>query len=139
MEYVFDLKPVMDKQGRFFNKNHTSHSVEGAETPWIYASGARGMSRCSIPLRGENDDSGKYIVKVHLAELDESQAGKRIFDIKLQGEVVAEDIDVVKEAGAAKHALVYTFAGIDVERKLDIELIAKSGQPIISAVEVKQE
>ncbi|MDA1052801.1 MAG: malectin domain-containing carbohydrate-binding protein [Planctomycetota bacterium] len=42
-----------------------------------------------------------YAVKLHCAQIEARGVGEATFDIKLQGETVAEKVDVIREAGAA--------------------------------------
>jgi hypothetical protein len=139
MEYVFDLKPVIDKRGKYYCQNRSSVEVEGAETPWIFTSGARGMTRFAVPLRAKEDGAAAYTVKLYFAELEQAQAGQTVFDIKLQGETAAESVDVIAEAGGTRRALVHAFSGIAVDGELEVELVPKAGMPIVSAIQVSQE
>ena len=84
-------------------------------------------------------------VRLHFAELDDTEPGKRVFDVKIQGKTVLEDFDVVKAAGGSRRAVVKQFDGITARRALMLEMVPKAGEvtaltaPIISAVEVKAE
>jgi len=138
MEFVFDIKPKLADGGEFFARNSDSTEIQ-ADTPWILASGVKGMQSCEIPLRGEKDGPAKYNVTLHFAELDEGvQAGQRVFDVKLQGLVHAESIDIVREAGGVGVGLVREFKDIDVQDALRLELDAKSELPaILNAIEIE--
>ena len=43
----------------------------------------------------------RHTVRLHFAEPDDVKPGERVFDVKLQGNVVLRDFDVVREAAAA--------------------------------------
>jgi hypothetical protein len=67
--------------------------------------------------------------------------GERVFSIRLQGKTAADSVDVVKEAGGPKKALVKTFPGIAAGRTLDVEFVPVSTQdekalPILNGIEV---
>jgi outer membrane protein assembly factor BamB len=81
-------------------------------------------------------------VRLHFAEIEDGRRGQRIFDVKLQGQTVLEDFDVVRSAGGRNRAVVREFHGIVAERALVLELVAKAADltdstaPIISAIEI---
>ncbi len=115
-------------------------------TPWLFASFARGLRRCIVPLLSKADEPAEYTVRLYFADFDNEQAGKRIFDIKLQGQVVLDDFDIVREAGGSCKAVVRQFRGIAVSGNLEIELVAqdkklssKNSMPVLCGVEVVRE
>jgi hypothetical protein len=78
-------------------------------------------------------------VRLHFAELKKIAEGERRFGVRLQGEPVLEDFDVVREAGGARRCLTREFKGIRIGRDLRIEFAradeTKLG-PLISGVEL---
>ena len=100
----------------------------------------RGFRHMDVDDRAVVTD--RYTVRLHFAEPDDVRAGQRVFDVALQGEVVAPDVDIFKEAGGRNRALVKEFRDVLAERELLIELRAKTGTdaretvPILSGVEV---
>ena len=108
----------------------------------IWAS-ALGLSSYTFPLLGKEDQPARYTVRLHFADLNESAAvGTRVFDVKLQGETVIKDLDVAREAGGAKQALVRVVENVQVTDNLLLELVPRANNPkteqlsILSAVEV---
>jgi len=131
--------------GGFVERNSTYTPVAGTEEPWLFASAARGLGKCVVPLRGAVDGSALYTVRLALADPDNDAAGRRVFDVKLQGRTVLEGLDVAADTGGRDRALVKQFAGVAVDQQLVIELVAKSPKPaveeapILQAIEVVQE
>jgi len=84
-------------------------------------------------------------VRLHFAELDGTELGERVFDVKLQGKTVLKDFDVVKAAGGSRRALVKQFDNVTARRALTLEMVPKAGEvtastaPILSAVEFEAE
>ncbi len=78
--------------GSYFNHDAARLKIEDPEKPWLFCSGVRGMRQCTIPLAEPTDGTARYTVRLAFAELDHEAAGKRVFDIKLQGQVVAEKV-----------------------------------------------
>ncbi len=64
----------------------------------------------------------------------------------MQGQVVLDGFDIVREAGGPRKAVVRQFRGIAVSDNLEIELVAqdkklssKNGVPVLCGVEVVRE
>ena len=106
LEYVFDIKAKLIPGGGYYDQNEKVVKVEDVEAPWVYTSGVRGLARCELPLLGDGDEAAKYTIKLCFAELESCDIGQRSFDIKLQGDLVAENVDVIKEVGSSGVALL---------------------------------
>ncbi|MBA7483213.1 Outer membrane protein assembly factor BamB [subsurface metagenome] len=144
----FSLKLGMDFLGgpEYPRRNSETQTIDGTDAPWLFASCARGLRRCIVPLLSKADESAEYTVRLYFADFDNEQAGKRPFDIKLQGQVVLDGFDIVREAGGPCKAIVRQFRGIAVSDNLEIELVAqdknlssKNGVPVLCGVEVLRE
>jgi hypothetical protein len=127
-------------------RNSETQTMNGTDTPWLFASFARGLRRCIVPLLSGAERGAEYTVRLYFADFDNKQAGKRVFDIKLQGQLVLEDFDIAREAGGSFKAIIRQFRGIAVSRDLEIELVAqdkklssKNGVPVLCGVEVVRE
>jgi hypothetical protein len=105
--------------------NKKANAVDGTNTPWLFASCAKGLKRCKVPLLSEADEPAEYTVRLYFADFENEQAGKRIFDIKLQGKLVLNNFDIVRQAGGSCKAIVRQFRGIVVKDNLVIELMAQ--------------
>ena len=123
LEFVFDIHQQIAPGGGWYSRNTESVKIEDTITPWLYASGGRGLSRFELPLLGESDPKSKYTVKLHFAVLDTDRSG--IFDVRLQGETVAKKVDIENEAGLNR-ATVKEFRDVTVDRNLVVELINDS-------------
>lgn len=136
-----DLK-FADKGG-FSAANEESTPIVGAESPWVFTSFARGLTECSIPLRGPDDPPADYDVTLYFADIENLAASQRVFDVKLQGRDAIQDLDIVSEAGGSGRALVRRVQNVRVADKMAIELVPKSpgpspeGMPVLSAVEIR--
>ena len=145
LEYTFNIAPKFVSAKDYVVVNEKQVEVTGQQSPWVFNSMARGLTSCSVPLRGKEDKPAVYSVRLCCSELGDVTAGQRQFDIKLQGKVVAQNVDVVKEAGGRGKALVRTFQGVKVTDNLAVELVPRSkGKalhevPILSALEVQIE
>jgi len=144
MGFSFELQTQFVQGGGYFRQNDDIQPVAGTDDLWVFSSCARGLKRCVLPLLGEGDDPAEYTVRLYFADLENGQAGRRVFDVQLQGRTVLEAFDPSKESGGSRRAIVREFSGVRVERNLEIELVPRdegisstSRMPILSGVEVR--
>lgn len=115
--------------GKFIERNSTYTPIAGTDDPWLFASAARGLRKCAIPLRGKADGTALYSVRLAFADPDNSEPGRRVFDVKLQGRTVLKGLDIAAAAGGRDRALVKQFSHVAVDDRLLVELVAKSSRP----------
>lgn len=87
-------------------------------------------------------DPGLYRVTLRFAEIfwgvqGPGGAGRRVFDVSLEGEVVLDDYDIFADVGAAT-AVRKDFAVAVVDGVLDIDFVGVVDQPKLSAYEVER-
>ena len=130
----------------YFSRDFKSLDIAGTDKPWLFTSGCRGMVRCEIPLT--EDHAGQpavYTVRLGFSALPGDRPGRRVFDIKLQDAVVAEDFDIMEAAGKMDVAVVKEYKGVKAKEVLILELDPKTANPdmdempIINFVEVIRE
>lgn len=129
MGFSLELQTEFLEGGGYFRQNSQDKPVAGTDIPWVFASCGRGLRRCLLPLLGAQDKPAEYTVRLYFAELENAQEGERVFDIKLQGQMVLEGFDVVKEATGPARAVTREFPGVSVDRDLEIELIPRNQKP----------
>jgi len=84
----------------------------------------------------------RVTLRLHFIEHDNVTPGQRVFDVKVQGKVMIEALDVIAAAGGTNRPLVKELTGIDATRNLTVELVPRtkavtpSTAPIISAIEL---
>lgn len=132
------------REGGFVARNSTYTAIEGTKEPWIFASAARGITRCAVPLVDPGDGEARYRVTLLFADPDNDKAGHRVFDVKLQGRTVLGKFDIAREAGGKDRAIVKQFGGIAVAGKLMVEFKAPANapldrQPILQGLLVERE
>jgi len=121
--------------------------VEGSDKPWLFSSGCLGFSTCEIPLIDDifGETEGVYTVRLGFKALPNDRSGKRVFDIRLQGEIVLEDFDIRKEAGSTDNVVIKEFTGINVKNLLTLNLVSEKADPtsdeapIINFIEIVRE
>jgi outer membrane protein assembly factor BamB len=141
LEFDLKLDTKFATAGSYTSLNEESHTI-ATETPWIYTSAASGLLRSSVPLLGDGDPAAKYTVKLHFIDLENSEPGKRVFDVALQGKSVDPGLDIVAVSGGKAKAIVREYKAIAVSGSLDIELTPSKDAklphelPVLSAIEV---
>ncbi len=76
-----------------------------------------------------------YRVRLHMAENFWSQPGKRVFDIRAEGRVVARGVDIYRSVGRAA-AQVLTLDVPVRDGRLDLDFVSRADNPLVNAVEV---
>ncbi len=118
----------------YFAHDSKGQSIAGTDKPWLFTSGCRGLVRCQIPLidAEAGQPEGRYDVRLGFRAPDGDLPGQRVFDIKLQGQVVRENCDLAQLSNGTDQAVILDFEGVPVSGALALELAAK-GSPITEA------
>ena len=104
----------------------------------IYQTQREGLSAYRFWL-SDGVFSGQLEVELRFAELTATGPGERVFDVRIEGETRISDLDVYAVAGGRLVAYERTFTVYlddDDEMSLDIEFVAKVGEPVLNAVRV---
>ena len=139
----FDLQDEFMAGTGYFRRDFKGLDIDGTDKPWLFTSGCLGFQRCVVPLIDPNseDGPGMYTVRLGFKASVGDQPGKRIFDIKLQGQIVSKDFDICQATGDCNMALIEEFKGIEVENDLVLELVPRTSLeldrvPLINFIEV---
>ncbi|MCB1278947.1 PQQ-binding-like beta-propeller repeat protein [Prosthecobacter sp.] len=130
----FKSKDPAAKAGIAYSYNEESHPVSGHDTPWIFTSGLRGLTRLEIPVLAKDQPSATYTVKLMFTALEDDKPGKRVFDVKLGDKVVLKSFDPATRKGA----VVEEFTNIPATENLVVELIPASPdmEPLLNGLEI---
>ena len=138
---VYDVKLDLT-DGSYYTHGPATLPLQNTDTPWVYASGCSGLTRCDVPLVSAGHAPGIYTVRLGFVELANERRGRRVFDVKLQGVTVLRDFDVLKAAGGRNTAVVREFENVEVRGDLRIEFVSALATPdpeqapTLSALEV---
>ena len=138
LDLSLKLETKFLSQGAFFSRDGDSVERSSSELAWVVSSGGRGLARCSIPLLGKNDKPARYTVRLHFSGEQADQSGQRIFDVRLQGKTVLQNVDVSSKPQS------HEVTGVEVTENLVIELISKSKKqdssslPILNGIEIQR-
>jgi len=137
LDLKLDFKDARGAGREYVSHSERSKKIASAGTPWIYNSSAAGITKWTFPLLDKNDKPATYTVKLHFAELDKTvKPGQRMFDVKIQGKTALTNVDPVQAAGGTNRAVERTVTGIRVTDALTLELVPRSGTPVLNAVEI---
>lgn len=115
----------------------TTSAIAGTEDDELFRTQRTGKTFSYV---FEDAPAGTYVIGLGFTEIDEVNAGKRTFDVLVDGKVVLYDHDVRAEAGALTadvHTTRVTHAGGD----LTVELVGETGQrdPVLSTLKVLED
>jgi len=121
----------------YFRRHQSSAN---GELPWVSASGVQGVEGVAITLLPEETADRYYTLRLHFAEPEDLKPGERVFDINVQGRRVLDDLDIVKEAGRPRTAVVKEFRGVRVNDELRISFQPSTKPPaVLCGIEVVEE
>ena len=126
-----------------FNFMAQNQASPGRSRVYVIDPGLEGFdsSRVFRPVVYEpsREPPRRFTVRLHFAEPDDLKPGERVFSVDLQGRRVLKDLDVVKEAGAPRTALVKEFKGIEIADELTLTLTPSGAasplEPMICGLE----
>jgi hypothetical protein len=109
----------------------TKHAIANTVDDVLYKSERYRMKayRFTVP------QNGTYQVTLLFAEIYYTATGKRVFDVKIEGQRVIDDLDIYAEVGH-DYAFSRTFQVNVNDGVLDIEFVKNIDSPKISAIEV---
>ncbi len=123
---------------RFFSGGtahlYASRPIANTSDPRLYLTARYGTSfTYTIPLP---DDP--YNVRLHFAELYFSTAGRRWFNVSINGNQVLGNFDIFTAAGGANRALVLDFPAVALNGSLTITFSSTTNRPdaVVGAIEV---
>ncbi|MCP4643872.1 MAG: PQQ-binding-like beta-propeller repeat protein [bacterium] len=141
----FRLKEKFIGESDYTCRSFQGETFADMERPWLYASSARGLTKCEVPLLEEGQGPARYTVRLHFVETEVTAPKTRVFEVRLQGKRVQKNLDIFREAGGANIPLVKEFTGVKVDKDLVLELLPRSEEPgpdqvpILSGIEVIRE
>jgi hypothetical protein len=109
----------------FFNQHSSRITAAGGSQPWIVASGCRGIATLEVAAKADAKDveGTPYTLRLHFADPDNAKPGVRVFNILHGDTVLAEKLDIAKEAGGRNRGLVREFKNVRVNGKLTLRFV----------------
>jgi hypothetical protein len=133
LETSLDLKLQFEAEfqpgGGFFTSDGDASERSPSELAWIVSSGARGLKRLVLPLRGTNDGPDTYTLRFVFASAAGDKPGQRVFDVRVRGELACPGVDVAAQSGSAEGFVVREVKNIPVADNLAIEFVSAHAAP----------
>ena len=110
----------------------TGHDIINTSDPRLYQTTRLGNAfgyKFDVP-------SGRYEVELHFAEVWWGSAGRRVFDVIIEGQTVRNNYDIYAAAGGRYIAQVETFTTWVTDGHLEIDLDTVKDLALINAVRV---
>src|SRR5690606_28267276 len=114
----------------------SSNSIAGTEDDVLYQTTRYDNPKSAALLNyAFKLANGDYRVRLLFAEMNFSANGKRRFDVKAEGKLVIDNLDIHARVGANR-ALVIEFPVKIADGKLDLQFLPGVNNPQVSAIEV---
>ncbi|HOE10693.1 MAG TPA: PQQ-binding-like beta-propeller repeat protein [bacterium] len=115
----------------YFAEDFRTDRFQGIDKPWLFASGCLGALRFDVPLIDDTwgEEPGRYTILLGFIPMVSDRIGQRVFDIRVQGKVVAENFDPAKETAGQQKTIIKELPGVSVSNALTVELIPKVENP----------
>ncbi len=110
----------------------TGRNIWGTQKDPLYQSQRTGVERLFFQL-----PAGRYRLHLHFAELEEKEAGERVFAIKANGELLHPGLDIAGAYGPYKATRVSTVLNVG-EEGLELELLPISGEAVLNALQLER-
>ena len=122
----------------FSYQRQETDRITNTDKPWVFSSVY--LSEKDLEFEMLETGSAKYTIRLYFVELDDVQAGDRIFDVSLQGKTVLDEFDVIAESGDRRRSIIKTFSGVTIDRKIRIGLKSRGKlPPVLSGFDAKRE
>ena len=127
----FDLQDRPLSGMGYFSRDFRGVTIDGTDKPWLFTSGCLGLTRCKLPLvdKGTQQEPIAYTVRLGFKAMPGDREGQRVFDIKIQNNLVAGNCDIAQITGSSEKAVVQEFKNVLVESDLLLELVPKTSSP----------
>lgn len=123
-------------------RQHSSLIIE-SELPWVGASGAKGLSSLTIPTGNAANNEILYTIRFIFCEPDDVKPNERLIDVYIQGKIMLENIDIIKEAKGKNKVIIKEIKNVKSVGELLIELKpsekATKKETVLSGVEIISE
>ena len=124
----FNLTLEKYEGGKDVRRSSQYTRIEKTDTPFVFATAIQGLKSCVLPITKPADGKGRYRVRLGFSALPGDKPGQRLFDVKLNGETVLTNFDILSEAAGPDQAIWKEF-NLGIQGDLVLELVAKAKMP----------
>jgi hypothetical protein len=109
----------------------TTTAIDGTTNDALYQSERYGNFSYAVPVA-----NGTYDVTLQFAEIYWNAAGKRVFDVKAEGKMILDDLDIFSAAGGKNKAYDVTVPVTVNDGILNLDFITVKDNAKISAIQI---
>jgi hypothetical protein len=113
-------------------RNYNNREVTNSDNDQIYATERKGLITYKIRV-----PDGTYDVSLLFAENPGNQTGERTFDIVIEDEIAADDLDIAALAGANSEYVLQREVQV-TDEVIDIYFASQTDSAFVNAIEVEQ-
>jgi outer membrane protein assembly factor BamB len=110
---------------------------------WIGASALEGDIDLTVTLSDTIMNNARYTVTLLFAEMEDVLIGERVFDVYINGEKAAEQVDIINSAGEKYKTIDIAFPAIAINKTLRINCKPTDSMsefsPILSGIKIVRE
>ncbi|MCK2219253.1 S8 family serine peptidase [Actinomadura sp. ATCC 31491] len=111
----------------------TSRTIAGTDDQALFRTAREGM----LEYRFDGVPAGTYTVELDFAEVRNTQMGKRVFDVLVEGQLAIPALDLALEAGTyTAVARQYTVRVSDGQ--LNVRFAVRQGSPVVNAIRISE-
>lgn len=111
----------------------TSRTIKGTDDQALFRTARERM----LEYRFDNVPAGVYTVELDFAEVRNTQMGKRVFDVLVEGELAIPALDLALEAGT--YTAVSRQHTVRVsDGQLNVRFAARNGSTIVNAIRISE-
>ncbi|MBN2011876.1 family 16 glycosylhydrolase [candidate division KSB1 bacterium] len=110
----------------------TGLEITGTDNDRVYQSDRYGLTKYNVCV-----PNGWYTVTLHMSEKYFNDAGKRVFDVYVEGQLIANRVDVIAEVGKnAAYDVVANNVNV-TDHMLDVHFCSVMDQPLLNGIIVE--
>ncbi|MFG1707276.1 S8 family serine peptidase [Nonomuraea sp. M3C6] len=131
-----DKKYAAGSYGYLTNQNRTqstSKTIKGTADQALFRTARESM----LEYRFDNVPAGTYTVELDFAEVQNTQMGKRVFDVLVEGQLAIPALDLALEAGTYT-AVTRQYTVKVSDGQLNVRFATRQGSTIVNGVRISE-
>jgi hypothetical protein len=124
----YNMKTEMYEGGSPHQRSAFYTKIDNTDDDFLFASALVGVKSMNFPLTEAGQGTAKYRVRLAFCAPPGDKEGQRVFTVRLAGNDVLKDFDIVREAGGVDRAVWKEF-DIDAGESIQLDFVAKGDKP----------
>ncbi|QYC41369.1 Bacillopeptidase F precursor [Nonomuraea coxensis DSM 45129] len=111
----------------------TTRTIAGTTDQALFRSAREGM----LEYRFDGVPAGTYTVELDFAEIKNTQIGRRVFDVLVEGQLAIPALDLALESGAYTAVARQYTVRVD-DGQLNVRFATRVGSPVVNAIRISE-